>query len=273
MATYAIGDVQGCHDELVLLLDRINFDTRHDRLWFTGDLVNRGPKSAQSLRLIKSLGDAATVVLGNHDLFLLSLAAGHGKLHAGDTMQEVLVAPDAEDLLAWLATRKLAHFEHGTLLVHAGVLPAWDAQRVLELAAEVEHAVRHDAGLFAVMRGGQPDAWDESLTGYDRLRVIINALARVRFITPTGHMEFKTKTDMPPKGYVAWDQVAPRASAGVHVIFGHWASRGLVLHGNVSGLDSGCVWGRQLTAMRIEDRRVFQVECLAGLQGYSDVAP
>ena len=273
MATYAIGDVQGCHDELVLLLDKINFDARRDRLWFTGDLVNRGPKSAQSLRLIRSLGDAATVVLGNHDLFLLSLAAGHGKLHAGDTMQEVLVAPDSRELLIWLATRKLAHFEHGALLVHAGVLPAWDAPRVLELAAEVEHAIRHDADFFATMRGNQPDAWDERLTGYDRLRVIINALARVRFITPAGQMEFKTKTDMPPKGYVAWDQAKPRASASVHVIFGHWASRGLVLQGNISGLDSGCVWGRQLTAMRIEDRNIFQVECLAGAAGYSDVAP
>ena len=273
MATYAIGDVQGCHDELVLLLDKIDFDTRRDRLWFTGDLVNRGPKSAQTLRLIKSQGDAATVVLGNHDLFLLALAAGHGKLHAGDTMQEVLVAADCRELLAWLSTRKLAHFEHGALLVHAGVLPAWDAPRVLELAAEVEQAIRHDTGFFAAMRGNQPDAWSKSLTGYDRLRVITNALARVRFITPAGQMEFKTKTDMPPKGYVAWDQVTPRASAGVHVIFGHWASRGLVLQGNISGLDSGCVWGRQLSAMRIEDRKVFQVECLAGAQGYSNVAP
>ena len=273
MATYAIGDVQGCHDELVLLLDKIDFNPHKDRLWFTGDLVNRGPKSAQSLRLIRSLGDAATVVLGNHDLFLLSLAAGHGKLHAGDTMQEVLVAPDSRELLIWLATRKLAHFEHGALLVHAGVLPAWDAPRVLELAAEVEHAIQHDADFFATMRGNQPDAWDERLTGYDRLRVIINALARVRFITPAGQMEFKTQTDMPPKGYVAWDQAKPRASASVHVIFGHWASRGLVLQGNISGLDSGCVWGRQLTAMRIVDRNIFQVECLAGAAGYSDVAP
>jgi bis(5'-nucleosyl)-tetraphosphatase (symmetrical) len=159
------------------------------------------------------------------------------------------------------------------LLVHAGVLPTWDEIQVLELAAEVEHAIRDDADFFATMRGNQPDAWDDALTGHDRLRVIINALARVRFITAAGRMEFKTKTDMPPKGHVAWDQATPRASAGVHVIFGHWASRGLVLHGNVSGLDSGCVWGRQLTAMRIEDRRVFQVECLAGPQGYSDVAP
>ena len=140
MATYAIGDIQGCHDELVLLLEKIAFDAARDRLWFTGDLVNRGPRSAQTLRLIMSLGDAATVVLGNHDLFLLSLAAGHGKLHRGDTMQEVLSAPDGAVLLAWLASRKLAHFENDTLLVHAGVLPQWDVPKVLALAREIGRA-------------------------------------------------------------------------------------------------------------------------------------
>ena len=273
MATYAIGDVQGCHDELVLLLDKIGFDRQRDRLWFTGDLVNRGPKSAQTLRLIKSLGDSAVVVLGNHDLFLLSLDAGHGKLHAGDTMQEVLAAPDRRELLDWLSRRQMAHYEHGALLVHAGVLPVWDAARVMALAAEVESAIRHDSGLFAAMRGNQPATWDEQLAGHDRLRVIINALARMRFITTGGRMEFTTKTDVPPAGYLAWDQVTPRATAGVHLIFGHWASRGLVLTDHVSGLDSGCVWGRQLSAMRLADRTLFQVDCLAGPQGYSDVPP
>lgn len=271
MATYAIGDIQGCHDELVLLLEKITFDAARDRLWFTGDLVNRGPRSAQTLRLIMSLGDAATVVLGNHDLFLLSLAAGHGKLHRGDTMQEVLSAPDGAVLLAWLASRKLAHFENDTLLVHAGVLPQWDVPKVLALAREAEVAIRQDDGFFAVMRGGKPDAWDDSLAGHDRTRVIVNALARLRFITPTGKMEFETKTDVPPKGHLAWDAVLPRKTAGVHVVFGHWASRGLVLKPGVSGLDSGCVWGRQLTAMRLEDRAIFQVDCLAGPGGYSDV--
>ena len=271
MATYAIGDIQGCHDELVLLLEKFNFNPVRDRLWFTGDLVNRGPRSAQTLRLIMSLGNAATVVLGNHDLFLLSLAAGHGNLHRGDTMQEVLEAPDSKEMLAWLATRKLAHFENDTLLVHAGVLPQWTVSKVVSLASEAEAAILPGSEFFSVMRGNEPDAWSEKLRGHERIRAIVNALTRMRFITPEGRMEFKTKTDVPPKGHAAWDAVLPRKTAGAHVVFGHWASRGLVLKPEVSGLDSGCVWGRQLTAMRLEDRKVFQVDCLAGATGYSDV--
>lgn len=272
MTTWAIGDVQGCHDELVLLLDRINFDARRDRLWFTGDLVNRGPRSADTLRLVRSLGDAATVVLGNHDLFLLAIAAGHGKLHPGDTMQEVLGAPDRDVLLTWLAGRKLVHVEGRHVLVHAGLLPQWSAARARALAGEVEHAILHDPGLFASMRGNHPLAWHDRLAGHDRLRVLINAFTRMRFITPEGQMEFATKTDRAPPGYLSWDAVPGRASAQSHVIFGHWASRGLVLGEAVSGIDSGCVWGRQLTAMRLPDRRLVQVDCLAGARGYSNVA-
>ena len=273
MAIYAIGDVQGCHDELLLLLEKIDFRIGRDRLWFTGDLVNRGPKSAQTLRLIRSFGDAAVVVLGNHDLYLLAVAAGHGKLHRGDTMGEVLAAHDRDELLEWLVTRKLAHFEHDTLMVHAGVLPSWTVDKVLALAAEVEHAIVSQADFFATMRGNFPDAWNDALAGPDRLRVIVNALVRMRFITRSGRMEFATKTDTPPGGYAAWDLVKPRASAGTHVIYGHWASRGLRLSQDTSGLDSGCVWGRQLTAMRLPNRRIFQVDCLAGPKGYSDVPP
>lgn len=273
MATYAIGDVQGCHDELVLLLDRIGFDAHRDRLWFTGDLVNRGPRSADTLRLVMSLGDAAVTVLGNHDLFLLATAAGHGKLHRGDTMQEILADPDRDVLLDWLAHQKLAHFEDGTLLVHAGVLPGWNADRVVALSREVEQAIQSDEGLFAAMRGNLPDTWDDRLAGFDRLRTIINALTRMRFVTPDGRMEFGTKTDVAPPGYLPWDEVPGRATAGVHVIFGHWASRGLVQRPGLSGLDTGCVWGRQLTAKRLEDGQLFQVDCLAGPQGYSDVPP
>lgn len=273
MATYVIGDVQGCHDELVALMDRIGFDARRDRVWFTGDLVNRGPRSADTLRLVMRLGDAAVTVLGNHDLFLLATAAGHGKLHRGDTMQEILAAPDRDALLGWLACRKLAHHENGTLLVHAGVLPAWDAARVMALAGEVERAILADAGLFVAMRGNLPEAWSDSLQGHDRLRVIINALTRMRFITPDGRMEFATKIDVAPPGYMAWDEVPGRATADVHVIYGHWASRGLTLRPHLSGLDTGCVWGRQLTAMRLEDRSLFQVDCLAGPRGYSDLPP
>jgi len=273
MATFVIGDVQGCHDELAALLERIDFAPRRDRLWFTGDLVNRGPKSAQTLRFVRRLGDVAVTVLGNHDLFLLAIAAGHGRFHNGDTMQEILEAPDREEMLQWLATRKLAHYEAGVLLVHAGVLPGWSAARVMDLAAEAEHAIRVDTGLFAAMRGNQPEAWDDRLSGHDRLRTIINALTRMRFITPDGRMEFMTKTDIAPPGYMPWDEVPERATADVHVIFGHWASRGLTLRPRVSGLDTGCVWGRQLTAMRLEDRALFQVDCLAGARGYSDLPP
>ena len=272
MSTWAIGDVQGCLDELVLLLDKINFDAQRDRLWFTGDLVNRGPKSADTLRLIASFGDAAVSVLGNHDLFMLASAAGHGKPHAGDTFEEVLDAPDAALLLDWVAQQKLAHFDtidgRGWLMTHAGVLPAWDADQTMALAAEAEHAVRHDAGYFAQMRGNHPAAWSDSLLGYDRLRVIVNALTRLRFCTASGVMDFTTKTEIAPAGHAAWYEISARHSANVNVLFGHWAARGLTLNDNLYGIDTGCVWGRELTALRLEDRKVVQVACLAGAAGY-----
>ena len=271
MAIYAIGDVQGCFDELLLLLEKIKFDARRDRLWFTGDLINRGPKSAATLRYVRELGDAAVVVLGNHDLFLLMLWAGHGHLHRGDTMQEIFDQPDRAELLSWLTTRKLAHYEQGHLLVHAGVLPQWDARQTVALAGEIEHALASDPALFAHMRGNRPDTWDDSLAGYDRLRLLINAFTRMRFVTPLkqgASMEFVTKSDAAPPGYVAWYEEPRRATRDVHVIYGHWASRGLTLRENLSGIDTGCVWGRQLTAIRLEDRALFQVDCLAGPGGY-----
>lgn len=276
MPTYAIGDIQGCLDELHLLLGKINFDARRDRLWFTGDLVNRGPKSAATLRFIRDLGEAAVTVLGNHDIYLLVLAAGHGKLHRGDTMQEIFTQPDREELLEWVRTRKLAHLEDGYLLVHAGVLPQWDAQRTVELAHEVEQALVNDHALYVDMRGNQPDTWREGLAGYDRLRLLINVLTRMRFLTPLqadgsgARLDFSTKLDVAPPGSIAWFDEPRRATRDVHVIFGHWASRGLILREDVSGLDSGCVWGRQLSAIRLEDRKLFQVECVVGSQGYGE---
>ena len=285
MSTWAIGDVQGCCAELVLLLDKINFDARRDRLWFVGDLVNRGPQSGATLRLIASLGDAATSVLGNHDLFMLACAAGHGKAHKGDTFEDVLQAPDATALLDWLTQQPLAHLEvidgQDWLMTHAGVLPAWDAVQTLALAREAEQAVRHDTGFFANMRGNLPTAWDETLAGYDRLRVIINALTRLRFCTENGVMDFTTKTEIAPAGFAAWYEVAARRTAAhgvdrdqcttqsVNIVFGHWAARGLTAQANVYGIDTGCVWGRELTALRLEDRRLVQVDCLAGKSGYA----
>lgn len=268
MSTYAIGDIQGCHDELVLLLDKINFDARRDRLWFVGDLVNRGPKSAATLRLIRSFGEAAVSVLGNHDLFMLASAKGFGKPHPGDTFEEVLNAPDAKQLLDWLTHQKLAHMEDGWLMVHAGVLPSWKAGQTVELAREAEHAVRHDPAFFSHMRGNQPAEWGDKLTGYDRLRVIVNALTRLRFCTSTGRMDFTTKTEIAPPGHVAWYEVAARRTKGTRVLFGHWAARGLTIESNLVGLDTGCVWGRTLTAMRLDNREVFEVACLAGAAGY-----
>lgn len=271
MSTYAIGDIQGCLDELERLLEQIEFDRARDKLWFTGDLINRGPRSADTVRFIRDLESAAVTVLGNHDLYLLMLDAGYGKVHRGDTMQEIFEQPDRDELIAWLRSQKLAHHENGHLLVHAGVLPQWDAQKVVALANEVERALMTDPALFAHMKGAQPDTWDESLTGYDRLRLLINAFTRMRFITPLkkgASMEFDTKTDAAPKGYLAWYEEPQRATLDTHVIYGHWAARGLVLDHNVSGIDTGCVWGRQLTAVRLEDRALFQVDCLAGPWGY-----
>ena len=281
MSTYAIGDVQGCCDELVLLLDRINFDARRDRLWFTGDLVNRGPKSAATLRLIRSFGGAALTVLGNHDLFMLGVARGAGQAHKGDTFADVLGAPDAASLLDWLLHQPLAHSEtiDGSpwLMVHAGVLPGWDSAQTMSLAHELEHAVRNDPHYFSHMRGNTPAAWSEALTGYERLRVIVNALTRLRFCTAEGVMDFSTKTDIAPTGHLAWYEVPARrtsgtsgtgGTSGTNLVYGHWAARGLRLEAHLAGIDTGCVWGRQLTALRLEDRTLFAVECVAGARGY-----
>ena len=272
MSTYAIGDVQGCCDELVLLLDRINFDARRDRLWFTGDLVNRGPQSAATLRLIRSFGDAALTVLGNHDLFMLGVARGAGRAHPGDTFADVLGAPDAVSLLDWLLHQPLAHSEtidgSAWLMVHAGVLPGWDSAQTAALARELEHAVRHDPDYFTHMRGNTPAAWSETLTGYERLRVIVNALTRLRFCSAEGVMEFSTKTGSAPPGHLAWYEVPARRTRSTHVVYGHWAARGLTLETHLAGIDTGCVWGRQLTALRLEDRALFSVACLAGARGY-----
>ena len=272
MSIYAIGDVQGCFDELVSLLDKINFDARRDRLWFTGDLVNRGPKSAETLRLIRSFGAAAICVLGNHDLFMLGVARGAGHAHKGDTFHDVLAASDAASLLDWLLHQPLAHREaidgKDWLMVHAGVLPGWDAVQTIELAHELEQAVRFDFDYFTHMRGNLPAAWSESLAGYDRLRVIVNALTRLRFCTPLGVMDFTTKTEIAPAGNRAWYEISARRTHNTHVVFGHWASRGLTLDTYLAGIDTGCVWGRTLTALRLEDRALFSVECAAGTGGY-----
>lgn len=265
MATYAIGDIQGCYDEMRRLLDTVGFDPAQDRLWLVGDLVNRGPQSAEVLRYLRGLGDRAITVLGNHDLHLLVVAAGVRKPHRGDTLDALLAAPDRDELLDWLRRQRIMHADTGYAMVHAGLLPQWSITQAMALAREVETALQgpdYDAFLNC-MYGNAPAQWRDDLAGYDRLRVIVNAMTRLRLCTPDGVMEFTHKTAPAdaPAGYLPWFDIADRASRDTPVLFGHWAALGLTLRADVLGLDSGCVWGRRLTAVRLEDRRVFQCGC------------
>ncbi len=267
MPTYAIGDVQGCSHELKSLVDRIGFDPANDRLWFVGDLVNRGPDSAGVLRFVKSLGDAAVTVLGNHDLHLLMVSEGMEKLHKSDTVQDVLDAPDRGELLEWLRHRPLLHVEKEKVLVHAGLLPSWSIEKAAILAAEVEKALtgkdRHD--LMANMYGNKPSCWEDGLEGHARLRVVINAMTRMRFCSTDGRMEFSHKggLDKIPEGYMPWFEVPHPSWSGATVVFGHWSALGLLVRKHIMALDTGCLWGGALTAVRLEDRQVFQVSCRA----------
>ena len=266
MATYAIGDIQGCFGTLCKLLERISFDAGRDRLWFAGDLVNRGPRSLETLRFVRSLGDAALTVLGNHDLALLMASEGLGKRSRGDTFDGVLAAADRTELLDWLRYQPLCHVEDGFCLVHAGLLPAWDVMLAQALAEEVENALTGTnwREFLAHMWGSEPATWGADLTGWARLRVIVNAMTRLRFCTPEGTMDFQTKgeTASAPAGYLPWFAVPGRRSADATLIFGHWSALGLKVWPHLLATDSGCVWGGMLTAIRLEDHAVFQVPCL-----------
>lgn len=265
MAIYALGDIQGCCSELQQLLEQIRFNPAQDSLWLVGDLVNRGPESLQVLRLVKSLGDSAISVLGNHDLHLLAVAEGAAELHRTDTLDEILSAPDRDELLAWLRHQRLLYTEGNYVLVHAGLLPQWGVRQAAALAREVEHALRGDdyATFLARMYGNAPHNWSDDLEGYKRLRVITNAFTRLRICTLQGEMEFRFKGEVEkiPEGYVPWFDVPERKSSQATVIFGHWSALGLKVTPNVIALDTGCLWGGPLTAVRLEDRQLFQVSC------------
>jgi bis(5'-nucleosyl)-tetraphosphatase (symmetrical) len=265
MPTYAIGDLQGCQDSLLRLLDEIRFDPAADRLWLVGDLVNRGPDSLAVLRFVKSLGNAAISVLGNHDLHLLALAEGFGRVHKGDTLDDILNAPDRNELLAWLRRQKLAWCEGDWLMVHAGVLPDWTADDTMQRAAEAEAMLQgaHYRDFFAQMYGNAPIAWDDSLQGIERLRVIVNAFTRLRYCSAEGEMEFHHKgaPGTQPPGWLPWFEVPGRKSAAATVIIGHWSTLGLINRSDLIALDTGCLWGGRLTAVRLEDRQVFAVQC------------
>jgi len=268
MATYAIGDVQGCYSELRALLEKIGFDESRDRLWFVGDLVNRGPGSLETLRFVKRLGERAVTVLGNHDLHLIALAFGYGRRRGDDTLDAVLEAGDCAELVAWLRTLPLLHVDEGHVMVHAGLLPQWSVERAQGLARDVEEELRgpRHRAFLEHMYGSQPEEWREDLAGIDRLRVVVNAMTRMRFCTPQGRMEFRAKGDSSaaPAGHLPWFEVPGRASAGATIVCGHWSALGLKLLPNLIALDAGCVWGGALTAIRLEDRAIAQVPCGQG---------
>jgi bis(5'-nucleosyl)-tetraphosphatase (symmetrical) len=268
MATYAIGDLQGCYDPLARLLDYVGFDAEADRLWFVGDLVNRGPQSLEVLRFVKGLGAAAVTVLGNHDLHLVMQAAGYGKANREDTLDAILAAPDRDELLAWLRAQPLFHVEGDWAMVHAGLLPAWDVAQAQALSDEASAALTSPdyRDFLANMWGSEPNYWADDLTGWDRLRVVVNAMTRMRFVTPDGRMEFrapgaKGPPERGPAGCLPWFDAPGRRSARAAIVCGHWSALGFRQTDRLLALDSGCLWGGSLTAVRLEDRRIFQMPC------------
>lgn len=263
MATYAIGDIQGCYHAFQALLARIAFNPNTDKLWLVGDLINRGTGSLEVLRWCFQHQHSLKVVLGNHDLHALVVAAGFVKPKRGDTLDALLAAKDANILLDWLRHQHLAYSDGTYLMVHAGLLPQWTAKQALSYAAEVEAALQGADYLhfLANMYGNQPNRWHDDFTGLDRLRVITNAMTRLRICTPTGEMEFNFKGELQdvPDGYLPWFDMSSRASQDAQVIFGHWSALGLQQRQNVYALDTGCLWGGQLTAMNLDTKAITQV--------------
>ncbi len=268
MAHYAIGDIQGCYHAFQALLARIDFDPAQDQLWLVGDLINRGSGSLEVLRWCYAHQASIKVVLGNHDLHALVVAAGFVRAHKGDTLDRLLAAPDSEPLLYWLRHQRLAYHAEvapglSYLMVHAGLLPDWTQEQVLAYAAEVEAALQgpNYLGFLAHMYGNLPNHWQGNLTGIDRLRVITNALTRLRVCTAQGEMEFQFKGELAdvPAPYLPWFALKNRATQTAQVIFGHWSALGLQQQGNVYALDTGCLWGGQLTAMNLQTKAISQV--------------
>jgi bis(5'-nucleosyl)-tetraphosphatase (symmetrical) len=266
MATYAIGDVQGCFDELQALLKMIGFKASKDRLWFVGDLVNRGPKSLEVLRFVSGLGDRAVTVLGNHDLHLITQYEGFERPRKDDTLQDVLSATDAGELVKWLRGQPMMHAEGGYAMVHAGLLPNWTVEKALALAREVQDALgaKTYRDFLANMYGSTPDSWSDALKGWDRLRAIVNAMTRMRFCTPDGKMDFRAKGTKAPAGFHPWFELRPKAKE--KLVSGHWSALGLKVTERVAMIDAGCVWRGALVAMRLQDRKIFELKCA----GYHD---
>lgn len=267
MATYVIGDVQGCCDSLEALVGQLPIRPRKDRLWFVGDLVNRGPKSLKTLRRIIAAGPRAVTVLGNHDLHLLAYAAGARKLQPLDTIHNILRAPDSADLIDWLRRQPFAYAENNTLMVHAGVLPHWSLRKTLSLSKEVSARLKssHWIDFLHEMVGGGKPHWADGVRGQKRMRAILSVFTRLRYLDRDGIPEFKNK--LRPElafGLTPWFDIPKRKTAKQTVVFGHWSTLGLLVRPNLISLDTGCVWGRQLTAVRLEDRKIYLQSSLEG---------
>ncbi len=266
MTTYAIGDVQGCFTELQALLAEIHFDANKDVLWFTGDLVNRGPNSLAVLRFLKNLGEQHQIVLGNHDLHLLAIAYGVAKEKPGDTLSTILQAPDKIELMDWLRHRPLLHAEKNYVMTHAGLPPCWDLTTAQALAKEVETILQGHSpqDFFRGLYGNLPDRWDENLRGIERLRCITNYFTRMRLCYADCRLDFAYDGDLQqkPADLKPWFEIETKNQTQLKIIFGHWAALGgKSSKPNIFPLDTGCVWGRALTAMRLEDNQRFQVQC------------
>jgi bis(5'-nucleosyl)-tetraphosphatase (symmetrical) len=268
MALYAIGDVQGCDDELGALLSALRFSADKDSIWFVGDLVNRGPDSLKVLRRVRAMGEAATVILGNHDLHLLAVVFGGTRLRSDDTLAEILAAPDLDGLIEWLISRPLMH-ENSSLnvcMVHAGLAPQWDLNLAGQCAREFERSLRRNpAKLLDRLYGDQPDRWDDALEGEERLRFIVNCFTRLRYLDAEGRLVLRAKgpPKKSPKSLVPWFEAQGARWRGSRIVFGHWSTLGFFKNADVTGIDTGCVWGESLTALRLDqpDARPIHVSC------------
>lgn len=265
MPTYAVGDIQGCLEPLKCLLQSVEFNPQQDQLWAAGDVVNRGPQSLQTLRFLYGIRDSVRLVLGNHDLHLLAVAEGIRPPHRSDTFEEIIAAPDRDQLLDWLRHQPLVFKQNDWLMVHAGIPPNWSTEQTLALAAEVEQILRSDdyRTFLQDMYGNEPASWNDDLTGTTRARVITNFLTRMRFCTAEGALELNSKaTTSPGVEFLPWFEHSNKVKIKEHILFGHWAAlEGKVSQQNLYPLDTGCVWGRQLSMLRLEDRQWFRCEC------------
>ncbi|MBM6551505.1 symmetrical bis(5'-nucleosyl)-tetraphosphatase [Marinomonas ostreistagni] len=268
MSTYVIGDLQGCFSPLLKLLEQIQYDPEQDTLWFAGDLINRGKECLETLRFVSSLGDKAKVVLGNHDLHLLAVSYGFANLKRGDTLWNILQASDRDELMEWLRQQPLCHYDadFNTIMTHAGIPPNWTIEETLRLSKEVESTLQSEQveDFLQVMYGNKPDTWSESLTGMDRLRCITNYLTRMRFCRADGKLDLKSKEgpNTARKDYLPWFMQPNRLPSDTRVVFGHWAAlEGVTNSPNIHALDTGCVWGGALSALRLEDNQRFSTPC------------